>query len=79
MSVELKPCPFCGSKAEFTIHVHSEGIPGGVTFYSVGVKCTKCSLAECKPSIGCLFFDDFRSYIESEKVRVAKIWNRRSA
>ena len=38
MNEELKPCPFCGSKAELLIVPTSQGLSGSNWI----VRCTKC-------------------------------------
>lgn len=41
MSSELKPCPFCGGKAEITMHVDDYG-----TYYVVCCMTDKCRGSE---------------------------------
>lgn len=36
MTDKLKPCPFCGSKADFE--------PKEITFYGVWIKCPQCGI-----------------------------------
>ena len=71
---ELKPCPFCGGKAE---------IKYGNAYYikCVQAHCTKCGVAMPKVPINHLIYTagkEVRLTEEQAKEKTAREWNRRT-
>lgn len=77
---ELKTCPFCGGEAEFIVHIDDS--PGrkkmGVSLCSVGVRCSKCSLAGFQPPTSHVPFDSLDEGIEELRDKAIKFWNERA-
>lgn len=78
--VELKPCPFCGGKANFLIKTYMErGITRGYTF---GIYCTKCDIALPKTNYIIEFemsSDDGELKVTTdERPQAIEAWNRRA-
>ena len=71
MRIDLKPCPFCGSKPLAT----RDGLYGGLT-----IKCPKCSktLYDGKPSERWAADFGFYGWNESSDGAVIAAWNRRA-
>ena len=66
-NIKLKPCPFCGNKAEITERYHTdEG-------YTIHVGCPNCF---CK-IIKNLWFDFNKSHIENTITNMVEKWNMR--
>lgn len=75
----LKPCPFCGGKAEYIINgvYHYGGSQG----WEFGIACTGCrvSLHTKHFTLGVLFNNAGEIVIEKdERDRAVKMWNRRT-
>ena len=60
---KLKPCPFCGGKAEIVINKSKRG-------QTANIHCTKCS---CRKTL--LRYPDYVGSIEEEAIEA---WNRRA-
>ena len=78
--VELKPCPFCGGKANFLIKTHMErGVTRGYTF---GIYCTKCDITLPKTNYIIEFemsSDDGELKVTTdERPQAIETWNRRA-
>jgi Lar family restriction alleviation protein len=69
VSIELKPCPFCGGPAEM------KHTPGSWGYYpeKYGARCTKCGIAT-KAYDG----NDSKEGAEKAKTSAAEEWNRRT-
>lgn len=70
---ELKPCPFCGSKAE---------IKEGYSYYNKTVQahCTQCNACMSKVPIDCLIYTKgktVRFTKEQATQKTTNEWNRR--
>lgn len=79
-SIELKRCPFCGSKARFitTFYKNSLGYGRYSVTYSVGIKCTECTLAQISPYQDTVWLEEIENaYMKRAKV-FAERWNRRA-
>lgn len=63
MTEELKPCPFCGGKAEIVIGIY--GIHGAPDYYTI-----------VHPESGCIM-DDFACYCTDDKNDLIEDWNKR--
>ena len=61
--IELKPCPFCGSKKLYAQDVGVEG-----EFEDWGIGCHSCGVFVCCSKDGEI----------STKFEIAKLWNRRT-
>ena len=77
--VELKPCPFCGGKANFLIKTYMErGVTRGYTF---GIYCTKCDITLPKTNYIIEFemsSDDGKLKVTTdERPQAIEAWNRR--
>lgn len=59
----LKPCPFCGGKAEIIINKSKQG-------QTANIYCTKCS---CRKTL--LRYPNYEGSIEREAIET---WNRRA-
>jgi Lar family restriction alleviation protein len=70
MSVELKPCPFCGGKARI-FYTMDIGVPTGDNGYKVSVKCD--NLLRCGAKI-----EKWAAKKEWAKESAIKAWNRRA-
>lgn len=69
---ELKPCPFCGSKAITQVNFRYHDLIK--TELEVKVRCSKCSTDKSKIINICgKSFDEFESYFKA----VIEAWNRR--
>lgn len=77
---ELKPCPFCGGKAEFMVHIDDS--PGrrelGAYLCSVGVRCSNCTLARFQPANIHVPVDSLYATIEELRDDSIKFWNQRA-
>jgi len=67
MATELKPCPFCGGRAELAVGEHIA--------VDAMVRCTKCSAEG--PLFDC--GDDTPAGLEQNKVVASAHWNNRTA
>ena len=78
--MELKPCPFCGGKAE--VHTHSHGEHCGQHIFYLNITCSKCGATP--PSRGEVFTVGVRVDNKGELVilndkrkALANAWNGR--
>lgn len=76
---KLKPCPFCGGKANFFIETYMErGITRG---YNFGIYCTKCDITLPKRNYVIEFemsSDDGELKVTTdERPQAIEAWNRR--
>lgn len=67
--IELKPCPFCGGKAEYIINSNYERCT--THGWKFGIKCTSCMTVDLKPNGEIVFAKDDRK-------KAADMWNRRA-
>ena len=67
---ELKPCPFCGGKAEYKRAVIKTN---GLWRDAVNVRCTNCD-----SRTGRVLYDARKHPNGEEYLEVAKAWNRRA-
>ena len=74
----LKPCPFCGGKAEFYVKGHSASEMK--SYWRIGVYCTKCNLTSPKLYSLTLALGTNAEFqtIEDERQRAVDDWNRRA-
>lgn len=77
--IKLKPCPFCGGKAEYFISSnYSRGVTHGWKF---GINCTNCLIA--LPMQDFTVTADLTAngeivFAEDDRKKAADMWNRRA-
>lgn len=77
--IKLKPCPFCGGKAEYIINRNYECcITHG---WQLGIKCTNCMIE--LPTRDFIVTADLKSngeivFAKDDRKKAADMWNRRA-
>lgn len=76
--LNLKPCPFCGGKAEFYVKKHI--VSEMKSYWCIGVCCTKCNLILPKLYSLTLALGTNAEIqaIADERQRAVDDWNRRA-
>lgn len=76
---ELKPCPFCGGKAEFFAKTFTErGVSRGWLF---GVHCTKCDVTTPRTDFKIELYFESNGEVKTpidERELAEELWNRRA-
>lgn len=78
-SIELKTCPFCGSKAHFVTEFYKNalGYNKYSATYAVGIKCSGCTIAKIGPYQDTVLLEEVeKEYMKRGKIFAEK-WNRR--
>lgn len=77
--IELKPCPFCGGKAEYIINSNYERCT--THGWQFGIKCTNCMIE--LPMRDFIVTADLKSngeivFAKDDRKKAADMWNRRA-
>lgn len=72
MDVELKPCPFCGGKAELRVTYNS------VLGDAVHVACESCGVKVGKWRCGTAYDKNYEAKVRAAEKLAADAWNRRA-
>ena len=78
MSEELKPCPFCGGKAEFAVSKNeSSDLDVGFKFY---IRCSACNIAQPRNYAVSLKLSQKGVImpVKDEREMAVKAWNKRA-
>lgn len=76
--IKLKPCPFCGGKAEIDDYSETTPFSEEITYFFV--RCSKCGCRAFTSDTMCnLYYEkDYKEIVNKIKQELAKKWNRRT-
>ena len=78
MGISLKPCPFCGNKAVFSVVETRSG--GGQVSLVYTIRCNRCVIAQTQRAHTDIRLSEAGEIvlIDDQRDEVAELWNRRA-